>query len=60
MPGSQRADEAGGLCHALRRGNSHTAIFHQDGDCEAFERISKEGRERSEVDLIRMAVPELA
>ena len=38
MPRSARADEAGGLYHALNRGNSRARIFRKEADYEAFER----------------------
>ncbi len=34
-----RADEAGGLYHALKRGNLRAVIFRKDADYDAFERI---------------------
>ena len=40
-----RADEAGGLYHALNRGNARTTIFRKDTDYEAFERILAEALE---------------
>ena len=42
MPRPPRADEAGGLYHALNRGNLRATIFHKDSDFEAFERILQE------------------
>lgn len=47
-----RADEAGGLYHALNRGNARATIFHKNGDYEAFERILAEGLEEYEVQLL--------
>ncbi len=41
-----RADEAGGIYHALNRGNARANIFHKPEDYEAFERILAEGLER--------------
>ena len=38
-----RADEAGGLYHALNRGNLHADIFRKEADFVAFERILHEG-----------------
>ena len=52
MPRSRRADEAGGIYHALNRGNARNDIFFKDGDYEAFERVVAEGLERYPVDLI--------
>jgi putative transposase len=43
MPRPPRADEAGGLYHALNRGNGRQAIFHTTEDYAAFERILAEG-----------------
>jgi putative transposase len=51
MPRPPRADEAGGLYHALNRGNSRARIFRKQGDYEAFERILSEGLERYDVQL---------
>ena len=51
MPRAPRADEAGGLYHALNRGNSRAAIFHKEADYEAFERILSEGLARYPVQL---------
>ena len=51
MPRAPRADEAGGLYHALNRGNSRARIFRKDADYEAFERILGEGLARHPVRL---------
>ena len=51
MPRPQRADAAGGLYHALNRGNSRTEIFWKEEDYAAFERILAEGLERYRVSL---------
>ena len=51
MPRRPRADEAGGLYHALNRGNARRAIFRKDADYEAFERILAAGIERYRVSL---------
>lgn len=51
MPGPPRANEAGGIYHALNRGNARSSIFHKDGDYDAFERILAEGLERYDVEL---------
>ena len=51
MPRTPRADEAGGLYHALNRGNSRAAIFRKEADYEAFERILSEGLARYPVQL---------
>jgi putative transposase len=39
MPRPPRADEAGGIYHALNRGNARQRIFQHDSDFAAFERI---------------------
>ena len=39
MPRPPRADEAGGLYHALNRGNLRAANFHKEMYFLAFERI---------------------
>ena len=51
MPRPPRADEAGGLYHALNRGNLGATIFHKDADFEAFERILYEGLQIYQVEL---------
>jgi putative transposase len=51
MPRPPRADEAGGLYHALNRGNARATIFHKDADFDAFERILAEGLQRYDVQL---------
>ena len=51
MGRAPRADKAGGLYHALNRGNARQKIFFKDGDYEAFERIVAEGLERFAVEL---------
>jgi putative transposase len=48
---SPRADEAGGLYHALNRGNLRADIFKKEADYAAFERILQEGLEIHEVEL---------
>lgn len=47
-----RADEAGGLYHALNRGNARQAVFRKDADYEAFERILGEGLALYEIALL--------
>jgi len=42
----RRADEAGGIYHALNRGNARAPIFHKPEDFDAFEEILAEGLER--------------
>jgi len=42
MPRPPRADEAGGLYHALNRRNLRADIFKKDADFAAFEQILHE------------------
>ena len=49
MPRPPRADKAGGLYHALNRGNARAQIFHKDADYAAFEQILADGRARYDV-----------
>ncbi len=51
IPGPPRADEAGGLYHALNRGNLRATIFHKDVDFEAFEQILHEGLQIHQIEL---------
>jgi putative transposase len=51
MPRPPRADEAGGLYHALNRGNARCDLFRKDADFDAFERIMSEGLQRYDVQL---------
>lgn len=51
MPRSPRADEAGGLYHALNRGNLRATIFHKEEDYVAFEKILHEALEIHRVEL---------
>ena len=51
MPRSPRADEAGGLYHALNRGNLRAEIFHKWEDYVAFERILYEALEIHKIEL---------
>lgn len=51
MPRSPRADEAGGLYHALNRGNPCTKLFKKKADFIAFERILHEALEIHEIEL---------
>ena len=46
-----RVDVAGGLYHALNRGNAKNPIFFKEEDYAAFERIVVEGLEKFPVDL---------
>lgn len=46
MPRPKRADEAGGIYHALNRGNARSDIFRKEEDYAAFERILAQGLER--------------
>ncbi len=43
MPRPRRADEAGGLYHALNRANGRLQIFWKDDDDSAFERKKNPG-----------------
>lgn len=51
MPRPPRADETGGLYHALNRGNARAKIFRKEADYDAFERIIGEGLKRYDVQL---------
>ena len=51
MPRAPRADEAGGLYHALNRGNLRATIFHKPEDYIAFEKILHEALEIYKVEL---------
>jgi len=42
----RRADTAGGIYHALNRGNARATMFHKPEDYDAFERILAERLER--------------
>ncbi|MEY4180803.1 MAG: hypothetical protein RLY70_4377, partial [Planctomycetota bacterium] len=42
----KRADEAGGIYHALNRGNARSTIFQKPEDYEALEQILAEGLTR--------------
>ncbi|MFV2069181.1 MAG: hypothetical protein ACC645_19615 [Pirellulales bacterium] len=46
MSKPKRADEAGGICYALNRGNARSDIFQKDADCETFERVLADGLRR--------------
>jgi len=51
MPRHPRADEAGGLYHALNRGNLRVDIFRKEADFAAFERILHEGLQIYQIEL---------
>ncbi|WP_342190332.1 transposase [Stieleria varia] len=51
MPRPPRADEAGGLYHALNRGNLRATIFHKDADYAAFEWILHEALQIHQIEL---------
>ena len=51
MPRRKRVDEAGGIYHALNRGNGQQLIFHKDEDYEAFLRALAQGLSRYAVQL---------
>jgi len=53
MPRSPRADEAGGLYHAMNRGNLRPDIFKKEADYAAFERILHEALEIHDVESMR-------
>ena len=50
MPRPRRADDAGGLYHALNRGNLRATIFHKE-DFAAFERILYEALQIHQIEL---------
>lgn len=50
-PRPPRADEAGGLYHALNRGNLRATIFHKEEDFEVFEQILFEALQLHKVQL---------
>ena len=52
MGRAPRADEAGGIDHALNRGNAWQPIFFKDSDDAAFERIIAEGLSQFPIHLI--------
>jgi len=52
MPRSPRADESGGLYHALNRANLRATIFHKEEDYAAFERVVAEGLEIHDIQLL--------
>jgi len=51
MPRPPRADEAGGLYHALNRGNLRATIFQKHDDFAAFKNILQEGQARYQIEL---------
>ena len=51
MPRQRRLDVAGGIYHALNRGNARQKVFHKPEDFAAFERVLGEGLERYDVQL---------
>ena len=51
MPRPPRVDEAGGLYHALNRGNLRADIFKQTGDFVAFEKLLFEGLQLHQIEL---------
>jgi putative transposase len=52
MGRAPRADEAGGIYHALNRGNAKQPVFFKEADYEAFERIIAQGLEKFPIDLL--------
>ena len=51
MPRPPRADESGGLYHALNRANLRATIFHKPEDYVAFEQVLAEGLALHDVQL---------
>ncbi len=51
MARAPRADEAGGIYHALNRANMRATIFRKDDDFAAFERLLAEGLDLYDVEL---------
>ena len=51
MPRSPRADEAGGLYHALNRANLGAKVFLKEGDYRAFEKVLHEALQIYQVEL---------
>ena len=51
MPRPSRADEAGGLYHALNRGNLRAETLHKDEDFAALQRILHEELQLHQVQL---------
>ncbi len=54
MPRQKRVDEAGGVYHALNRGNARRTIFHKGEDFEAFLRVLGDGLQKYPVDLFSL------
>ena len=52
MPRPPRADEAGGLYHALNRGKLRVAISRKEEDFAAFERILYEALQIHPIELV--------
>ena len=52
MPRQKRVDEAGGVYHALNRGNARQTIFHKEEDYEAFLSVVSQGLEKYPVELL--------
>jgi putative transposase len=51
MPRTARASVGGVIYHAMNRGNRRAAVFHKEGDYEAFVDALREARQRLPVDL---------
>jgi len=51
MPRSPRADEAGGIYHALNRANLGAKIFRKEGDFVAFEKLLGEALQLHRIEL---------
>ena len=51
MPRSPRADEEGGIYHALNRANLGAKIFHKEGSFVAFEKLLGEAMQLHRLEL---------
>ena len=56
MARSPRADEAGGIYHALNRANMGMPIFNKEGDFLAFEKVLAEALQRYQVELFSFQI----
>src|SRR5689334_20416551 len=52
MPRTARATPGGYFYHVLNRGNARRAVFHKDGDYDAFLRLLREAQDRTPVRLL--------
>lgn len=46
MPRTARASQGGYCYHVINRGNGRAAVFHKDGDYDAFVRLLADAHER--------------